>query len=113
MKQGLVSMAIVLCCWLTLPAAAQARHDFSAKQAADYAKKNSVQVKNALLDIQIQQQTNKEITASALPSITGNAGLNYFPNVGVQTFPNFIAAGTYGVLAANGVRWKWQSYCCT
>ncbi|MER3470301.1 MAG: TolC family protein [Chitinophagaceae bacterium] len=104
MKQGLVSMAIVLCCWLTLPAAAQARHDFSAKQAADYAKKNSVQVKNALLDIQIQQQTNKEITASALPSITGNAGLNYFPNVGVQTFPNFIAAGTYGVLAANGVK---------
>ena len=42
-------------------------HSFSAKEAVDYALKNAIQVKNALLDIKAQEQTNKEITASALP----------------------------------------------
>ena len=73
---------------------------FSAKQAVEYAMQNAMQVKNALLDIEMQKQTNKEVTASAFPQITGTGSLNYNPNVAVQTFPNFIAAGTYGVLVA-------------
>ena len=77
---------------------------FSAKQAVDYALQNAVQVKNALLDIKIQQQQNKEITASAFPQITGSGSVNYNPNVSVQSFPNFIAQGTYGVLVANNVK---------
>jgi len=77
---------------------------FSAKQAVDYALQNAVAVKNALLDIEIQKQTNKEVTASALPQIAGNGSLNYNPNVAVQSFPNFIAAGTYGVLVQNNVK---------
>lgn len=77
---------------------------FTAKQAVDYALKNAVQVKNALLDIELQKQTNKEVTAAALPQITGSGALNYNPNVAVQTFPNFIAQGTYGVLVANNVK---------
>jgi outer membrane protein len=79
-------------------------HSFSAKEAVDYALKNAVQVKNALLDIKAQEQTNKEITASALPQISATGSLNYNPNVGVQTFPNFIAMGTYGVLIENNVK---------
>ncbi len=43
-------------------------HALSVKQAIDYARKNNVQVKNALLDVQIQQQTNREVTSSALPT---------------------------------------------
>ena len=40
---------------LLLATAVQAqRHEFSARQAADYARQNNVQVKNALLDVQIQ-----------------------------------------------------------
>lgn len=77
---------------------------FSAKQAVDYAMKNAVQVKNALLDIEIQKQTNKQVTAAALPQISGSGALNYNPNVAVQTFPNFIAQGTYGVLVENHVK---------
>jgi outer membrane protein len=77
---------------------------FSAKQAVDYALQNAAQVKNALLDIEIQKQTNKEVTASALPQITGSGSLNYNPKVAVQSFPNFIAAGTYGVLVQNNVK---------
>src|SRR5829696_8161443 len=82
----------------TVSAHAQQVNALSVKQAVDYALKNSVQVRNALLDIQIQRQTNKEITASAYPQITGNVNANYNPNVAVQTFPNFIGAATYQVL---------------
>jgi outer membrane protein TolC len=83
---------------------AQQTNAFTAKQAVDYALKNSPQVKNALLDIQIQRQTNKEITALAFPQLNGNVNLNFFPDVAVQTFPNFIAAGTYGVLMKEGIK---------
>src|SRR4029078_862241 len=86
------------------PARAQQMNAFSVKQAVDYALKNSAQVKNALLDIQIQRQTNKEITAAAFPQITGNVNANYNPAVAVQTFPNFIGAATYGVLQQEGVK---------
>ena len=79
-------------------------HALSADQAVEFALKNSIQVKNALLDIRTQQQTNKEITASALPQISAGGSFNYNPQVGVQTFPNFIAMGTYGVLIENNVK---------
>jgi len=54
---------------------APAVNAFSARQAVDYALKNAVQVKNALLDIELQRQTNKEVTAAALPQITGSGSL--------------------------------------
>ncbi|QEC41776.1 TolC family protein [Pseudobacter ginsenosidimutans] len=83
---------------------AQNRHEMSVQQCVEYASKNSVTVKNALVDIQIQQQTNKEITAQALPNVSGNIETIHYPKVPVQSFPNFIAQGTYGVLVAEGVR---------
>ena len=52
---------------LALPSMAQEQHAFSLQQAVDYGKKNNVQVKNALLGIQLQQQQNREITAAAYP----------------------------------------------
>ncbi len=83
---------------------AQEGHAFSVRQAVEYANKNSAQVKNALIDIQLQQQLNREITAAALPNIGGSIDINYFPKVPVQSFPNFIAAATYGVLTDEGVK---------
>lgn len=103
MKRRSRGMVLALLVSVSLQAVAQERHEFSAKEAVDYAKKNSTIVKNALLNIKIQEQVNREVTSAALPTISGNAGLNYFPNVGVQTFPNFIAAGVYGVLTQEGV----------
>ncbi|MEO6949908.1 MAG: TolC family protein, partial [Ginsengibacter sp.] len=79
-------------------------HSFSAQDAVDYALKNSVQVKNALLDIQAQRQQNREITAAALPQINVNGSANYNPNVAVQTIPDFISMATYGVLIKNNVK---------
>ena len=83
---------------------AQKTNEFTVQQTVDYALKNAVQVRNALIDLKIQQQTNREITASAFPQISGTVSTNYFPNVAVQSFPNFIAAGTYGVLEKEGVK---------
>ena len=53
---------------------AQAIHTFSLPQAVDYAAHNSVKVKNALLDYQIQEQSNKAVTSEALPQVSGSAG---------------------------------------
>lgn len=80
------------------------RYEFSVQQAVAFAQKNNVQVKNALLAIQAQMQTNKEITASALPTISGSIAANHFPNVAVQTLPNFISPATYQVLVNEGVK---------
>ncbi len=101
--KGSITGVLLAIAGLTSSAVAQQRHDFTVKDAVEYARKNSVLVKNALIDVQIQQQTNREITASAFPQINGSAGLSYYPNVATQTFPNFIAAGTYGVLSKEGV----------
>jgi outer membrane protein len=52
---------------------------FSLKQALDYATKNSVRVKNALLDYRIQEESNRATTSQALPQISGSAGItDYF-----------------------------------
>lgn len=80
------------------------KHAFSVSQCIDYGLKNNVQVKNALLDIGIQEQVNRGVTAAAYPQLSANAGVTYYPNVTVQTFPNFIAAATYGVLEKEGVK---------
>ena len=85
-------------------AGAQKRHEFSAQEAMDFARKNNMQIKNALLGVQIQSEINREVTSNALPQVTGNVGLLYNPNVMVQRFPNFIAAATYGVLTNEGVK---------
>lgn len=104
MKTSLKGIVLLIIMGTSLYMEAQERHEFSAKDAVEYAKKNSAQVKNALIDIKIQEQVNKEVTAAALPNITGSTGINYFPNVGIQTFPNFIAMSTYGVLTQEGVK---------
>jgi outer membrane protein TolC len=79
-------------------------HSFTAKEAVDYALHNATQVKNALLDIQLQEQQNKQITAAALPHFSGSANLSYNPNVAVQTIPDFISPAVYGVLTENNVK---------
>ncbi len=48
---------------------AQQTNEFTVQQAVDYALKNSAQVKNALLDIQIQRQTNKELLPPLSPKL--------------------------------------------
>ena len=99
MKQAAKSSKwFVFLAFISTQAAAQQRHDLSVKEVVDYAMKNSAMVKNALLDVNIQEQTNREYTSAAYPQIDGNVSANYFPKIPIQTFPNFIATGTYYVL---------------
>jgi outer membrane protein TolC len=104
--KGSIFSAIYFCLifLIATSASSQQTNSFGAQQAVEYALKNSAQVKNALLDIEIQRQTNKEITALAYPQLSASVNAGYNPDVAVQTFPNFIAAGTYGVLEEQGVK---------
>jgi outer membrane protein len=108
MRRKMKALGLLLCLFnISVYAQTQqqpAKYEFSVQQCIDYGLKNNVQVKNALLDYNIQEQTNKNVTAAAYPQISASAATTYYPNVSVQTFPNFIAAATYGVLEQEGVK---------
>jgi outer membrane protein TolC len=72
-------------------------HRLSLQQAIDYADKNNVQVKNALLDVQIQAQTNKEFTSATYPQINGSGTFVYNSQIPVSLVPGdfFGQPGTY------------------
>ncbi|MEO6315803.1 MAG: TolC family protein [Chitinophagaceae bacterium] len=89
---------------LALPGMAQEQHSFTIQQAIEYAKKNNVQVKNALLGIQLQEQQNREITAAAYPQLTGSVSATYNPYVATQVIPNFISPSVYQVLIDQSVK---------
>lgn len=56
---------------------------FSIRDCVDYALKNNVQVKNAILDVEIQNQSNRVITAGALPSLSASG--SFTDNLLIQT----------------------------
>jgi outer membrane protein len=102
------SMIVCSLLLLSISAGAQKINSFSAKQAADYAKLNSVQVKNALLDILIQKQTNRDITSIALPQINGSASLIDYLQIPTTLLPGQIVgqpAGTF-VPVKFGTKWS-------
>ncbi len=77
---------------------AQERHAMSAKEAVDYALKNSVQVKNALVGIQLQLQSNREITAAAYPQIDGSVNFTDYLSIPTSLLPGEFfgqPSGTY------------------
>ena len=71
-------------------------HAFSLADAVTYAQKNNVQVKNSLLDIDIQIQTNKEIASAALPSIGSSLGGTNFLTIPTSLLPGQIFGGAVG-----------------
>lgn len=81
-----------------------ARHEFTLKQAIEYAKKHNVQVKNALLDVQRQEQVNREVTAMAYPRVNASLSTVFNPGIVTTVLPNFISPATYQVLINEGVR---------
>ena len=69
---------------------------FSLADAVSYAQKNNVQVKNSLLDIDIQMQTNREIAAAALPTIGSNLSGTNFLTIPTSLLPGQIFGGAAG-----------------
>jgi outer membrane protein len=99
-KKGPMRIVWLLCLgWMVNTATAQTtRHELSIQQAVEYARKNNVQVKNALLNIQMQKQTNREITAAALPNISGSVGVTDYIDIPTSLLPGEIfgqPAGTF------------------
>ena len=99
MKQFFIFCAILI---LTINAEAQNKtkqvYAFSLEECVTFAKNNNVQVKNSLLAIDAQIQTNREIGAAAFPTIGTNAGVNDFIKIPTSLLPAQIfggAAGTY------------------
>lgn len=89
------------------PDTAVATHEFSLQQAIDYAAKNNVQVKNALLNVQIQQETNREVTSAALPQVSASGSMTYNAKLPVSLVPAEFFGGQQGEFAkiAFGVKW--------
>ena len=76
--------------------ARNATHAFSLEQCVDFAQKNNVQVKNSLLAIEVQAQTNREIAAAALPTVNTNLGGTNYLIIPTSLLPGQIFGGTPG-----------------
>ncbi len=87
---------LLMIVFLSTKIMAQQKNEFSVKQAVDYGVKNSVAVRNSLIDIKIQKQTNREITALALPQITAGGTFNNFLTIPTSLLPAQIFGGTAG-----------------
>jgi outer membrane protein TolC len=102
MNQKPIKVFVWICCLLFAGSTAMAqtgvKHAFTVKECVDYAHKNNVQVKNALLNVQIQQEINRDITAAALPSLSGVISGNDYLKIPTSLLPGEIfgqPAGTY------------------
>lgn len=93
-KWGFVISTILYSTVLQAQQDTASQHAFSLQQALEYARQHNVQVKNALIDISLQHQVNREVTGRAYPQIFGNVSTTYNPAVATQVIPNFISPPT-------------------
>ncbi|MFT4094960.1 MAG: TolC family protein [Niabella sp.] len=84
-------------------------HAFSLQQALEYAQKNNVQVKNAILDVQLQEQVNREVTGSAYPQISASGDLTYNAKIANSVIPAEFFGGTAGTYLRIPFGVKWTS----
>jgi len=88
----------------------QTINQFSAKQAVDYGMKNSVQVKNALLDVMYQEQENRELTGAALPKVSASGNLTDYTDIPTTLIPaEFEPGGVPGTFIPLQFGTKWTS----
>ncbi|MFT3703939.1 MAG: TolC family protein [Agriterribacter sp.] len=106
-KWGIVMYAVFFSTVLYAQQDTLHEHAFSLQQALDYAKKNNVQVKNALIDVQVQQQVNREVTGRAYPQISASGSLVYNAKLPVSLVPAEFFGGQPGTFEklAFGVKW--------
>ena len=102
MNQKPIKVIARIFCLLLVVSSAMAqtgtKHAFSVKECVDYAHKNNLQVKNALLNVQIQQEVNRDVTSAALPTLSGVISGNDYLKIPTSLLPGEIfgqPAGTY------------------
>jgi outer membrane protein TolC len=74
----------------------KAVYAFSLDQCVEFAHKNNVQVKNVLLAIDVQNQTNREIAAAALPTISTSLSGTDYTKIPTSLLPGQIFGGAAG-----------------
>ena len=100
-QQPIKAFAWIVCILIaasTAMAQTGVKHAFTVKECIDYAHKNNVQVKNALLNVKIQQEVNRDVTSAALPSLSGVISGNDYLKIPTSLLPGEIfgqPAGTY------------------
>lgn len=109
MKKSMTYSLLFSALLLATEIRAQKINEFSVKQAVDYAGKNSVQVKNAMLDVLIQQQTNRDITSIAMPQINLSGAINDNTDIQTTLVPASFFGGPPGTFAAAKFGTKWNS----
>ena len=83
MRPSVFYLSILTIAFLSVSASAGAQQKpipLSLQDCMDFALKHNYTVKNANIDVQIQQMQNNETKALALPKVNGKAELDYFPN---------------------------------
>ncbi len=71
-------------------------HSFSLEDCVAFAQKNNVQVKNAILAIDVQAQTNREIASAAFPTINTNLSSTDYTKIPTSLLPAQIFGGAAG-----------------
>jgi outer membrane protein len=98
-RMFVVSLMMVLVAFTNkVQAQTNTKNEFSIAQCIEYANKNNLQVKNALLAIKSQEAINKEVTASAFPTLNATVGTMDYLKLPVSLLPGEIfgqPAGSY------------------
>ncbi len=87
-KKFVINLLLMAFCGTQL--IAQSKNEFTVKQAVEYGLKNATAVKNALIDIQIQKQTNREFTANAYPQLSAGGTYQQFFDIPTSLLPGEI-----------------------
>lgn len=99
MKQFLLAILV----FVFFQAHGQQIRALSLADAVNLGLNNAIDLKNLVLDEEIQVAQNKEITATALPQITASGQLTYYTNLPKIPFPSSDIS-IYQVLAKEGVK---------
>ena len=77
---------------------AQDVSQMSLEECLEYAERNQVKIKNAMLDYNSAIARNKEVTGSALPQLNAEGSLQYAPLVAAFQVPDFISGAIKGAV---------------
>ncbi|WP_207491956.1 TolC family protein [Aridibaculum aurantiacum] len=103
MRRMMLPVLAALLSVVGMQANAQQTHELTIKQAVELAFKNLADIKNAEIDVRLQQARNKEITGQALPQVAGNAAASHYFKLPAILFPDASQAGIYSVLLKEGL----------
>jgi len=88
----------------------QPQTSFSLREAQEYALKNNIQVKNAMIDVEIAKKKIWETTAQGLPQVSASLDYTYMPTVPEMKFstPYLINPATPTGLNADQIKLGYQ-----